>query len=888
MCATDGIASALKPDRRAAAESSRGRVVANPLTGDFEAVLQVGGGTIDRLLATMHQNHGVDPDRPTFPHSVALRIGDHGAVGGVRGSVWAQTSTPRVELIHGATDRFEIEIGVRARYRADAGTTPLAEFINGSVRAVYRLATVDPNCIGWAGIASDYIWPRVESDSISFDGTAVDGGLLGQLERVLDSQAIDERITRQFAALLLTQFAAAPQKVGRSFRVGSMRSLNIGGSSAVVIPVGMAGGPPLGRLDSADQILLDGNDMALAVSREYIMSVVQASLDDLRSRFYHEIEVRTEIDVGLFDVEALDIHYGVRLTNATADWAATQVSGSSAAVITVRVSGAALTSRSIFNIDFDVEQQILLTFDVGNEGIALSALGPPSVGTSGILGGFAHDAIRDEVSNEVRNLLGQLAGGLGMRGRTAELVDQLRLLDARADAHFENANFSQDGVVFGGRISLSGRRPPAATFVKANDQDGFSAYQSWIPGGRVDRYEWSWTWANAAATPGAYTAADRFVLLRESAGGRTNFGRMVGVEAPLPGLDGSGRVCLNVRGMQVDSVSGALVAVESGPQCQRFGFVVALHPGEGMGRLLLREYEDAPVNSPGPPRESGLVEVGGRVSDRPGTNTLVVHSTRMWERETTSSLMSGLSAASRRDAGLLVLALFPDGVLETWDADGWGRMRELAVELPAQLLLGEDINGRWSAALQLTSEPAGPAWRLVSPNGGVTWTHDGVLEPQQLASALDAFLFPSDFVGITRNSGGIERGSRVSAGALNPYFGHVTEPHCPPIPLGRGVGSVIVAFAQRDSVTSKLLVEQIRREHAASGDAADFVAVVVDGAGVDAIPEEERVVVIADSIGVIADRFDVHHWPTTVRINDRGVVTDVQHGVRNDDPKEAT
>ncbi len=31
--------------------------MANALTGDFEGVLQVSGGTINRLLATLHQNN---------------------------------------------------------------------------------------------------------------------------------------------------------------------------------------------------------------------------------------------------------------------------------------------------------------------------------------------------------------------------------------------------------------------------------------------------------------------------------------------------------------------------------------------------------------------------------------------------------------------------------------------------------------------------------------------------------------------------------------------------------------------------------------------------------------------------------------------------------------
>ena len=95
--------------------------MANPLTGDFDVVLQVSGTTINRLLATMHQNGGASTELPTFPHSVAMRIGDPTPIDGMRGSAWAQLSVPRIHLIHGSDDRFELEVGIRARYQEDPG-----------------------------------------------------------------------------------------------------------------------------------------------------------------------------------------------------------------------------------------------------------------------------------------------------------------------------------------------------------------------------------------------------------------------------------------------------------------------------------------------------------------------------------------------------------------------------------------------------------------------------------------------------------------------------------------------------------------------------------------------------------------------------------------------
>src|SRR5262245_35271783 len=102
--------------------------MANLLTGDYEAVLQVSADTLNRLLASMHQNAWSNPDNPSFPHSTGVRLGDVVMVDGVRGTAWAQAGVPRMTLIDHATDRFLIEVGLRIRYQADEDTEPLPTY----------------------------------------------------------------------------------------------------------------------------------------------------------------------------------------------------------------------------------------------------------------------------------------------------------------------------------------------------------------------------------------------------------------------------------------------------------------------------------------------------------------------------------------------------------------------------------------------------------------------------------------------------------------------------------------------------------------------------------------------------------------------------------------
>src|SRR2546423_5226993 len=111
--------------------------MATLLTGDYDAVLQVSAGTVNRLLASMHQNDWRNPNTPSFAHSVGIRLGDVVEVDGVRGTAWAQVGVPRVPLIDGSPDRFHLEVRLRIRYGRDPGTEPLAPYIHGPLGADY-------------------------------------------------------------------------------------------------------------------------------------------------------------------------------------------------------------------------------------------------------------------------------------------------------------------------------------------------------------------------------------------------------------------------------------------------------------------------------------------------------------------------------------------------------------------------------------------------------------------------------------------------------------------------------------------------------------------------------------------------------------------------------
>ena len=73
--------------------------MSNFLTGDFDAVVQLSRGTVNRLLATTHQNRqGYSKKTPLSPHTLVSRIGGYESVtvgeGQVHGTAWVQISVP--------------------------------------------------------------------------------------------------------------------------------------------------------------------------------------------------------------------------------------------------------------------------------------------------------------------------------------------------------------------------------------------------------------------------------------------------------------------------------------------------------------------------------------------------------------------------------------------------------------------------------------------------------------------------------------------------------------------------------------------------------------------------------------------------------------------------
>lgn len=851
--------------------------MANRLTGDYDAVVQVSAGTINRVLAALHQNSFTDRQRPSFPHTTSFRIGDDGPVHGHRGWVQGQIGVPRIELINRSTDRFHLEVTVRARYRGDAGSVALPEYINGTVRADYQLVDIDPECFGWRATASENVWVRVVRGSVSFTGTAIDesnSALLQLVASTEDEAATNKRITRLIETLLTTQFVANPHRVGRPFRQSWMRSLVADGSSGVTIPVAGSG-----SLASLDHLHLNGRDVAVAISAQ---SIVQRINDELSRQigYIATIVFGFQWTVGDDDVLGIDlsvdvvkIHIGwnVYLTAAFVDWPTTLIAliaGGPDYVMTLHLAGRADTSDDDYDIEFDATQTLGLYFDAVNQRIIVRTVGDPAVTV------HAHGPYRNVIEAIVPGrITPQLAGRfttqyIDVSGPLQPLAAQLGTLSANSNVSLDAAEFGFDGVVLRGTVSMSARQSPVVSFAITPEKDGFSALTAWIPGGRITHFDWSWAWLDG--TTGQTGHDDRWVLRRPPARTDRRFGIATG-RSPLPGLDGAGRVCLTVRGVRTSPVTGDLVPVTSTLFCSRFQWWMSLTVEQG-ARPYVRDVPEQTQDVSFPQ----LALRDPRLADgASGANTLVVLVGDDLDGRTVESLTGGLQGVKRNDSGLAVLVLFRDGTLDT------DRVREATKSLVAMgrkvgaaISVNEDVEGTWSATLG-AGQCEAPSWRLVSPRGGITWAHDGCIEHQPLTLALEQCLLPSDAAVLALADPMQGRSAKLMIDEIyDSVFGGLSDfirSRCPPPPNGRGSDLVGVTFAHATSDASMVEIQRIAADQTTAG--GQWAMVVVDGVdqeGATALADRLGVdlPMLADPDGRLSARAGVRIWPTTVRAAD--------------------
>lgn len=840
----------------------------NPLTGDYDAVVQIADRTINRLMATLHQNTNSQSNLPTHPHILSFRIAEDDNSVRVFGWLSAQLGVPRIILQDRVTDRFDLEIPIRARFHTEGGSASLPEYIHGTVRATYRMTKIRESCPGWRNRAADHLWLRVIKSSVRFTGTATDD------VPVITDPGVHGRIERVLADLLDDRFEAAPHPVGPEFQQGQLLSLKSGGQSAVALPIYPDGAkPPGARVSSIDSVFLGGHDFAVALATPWLMDQVVSAFNELIEPIEVDRTFTTKVHgpfgIGI-TVDRTRVRVTGQITSSAFDWRPHGFGASIHFVVSGELHG-------WLSATFTVEDVIGVSFNSLNESLRFLHGAHPDVNVSADvpwyldLLGFDDDierAIRDKTRNTVSNALANLEE-IPLAKHHAKLGRQLKTLDAKGSAAFVGADFRDDAIVLGGRIKLTKRRRPVVEFTKLPDETGFSALGAWAPGGWIERFVW--TYRPDYQPSHSQTLRHRFVLLRPS-GPFSRWGKQALTEpAPrLPGIDGYGEVCLEIRGYQIDSVTGKRVSFTA-RTCHRYASPFSMGRLDHAGKLLVTVR--SPSLSKEQTRELGVMEFSIPRVHPGATNNLVVYAGDSVDRETTRVLVDGLAGSKRDDAGLMVLLIIDEAAGAAHGAALAKEASELSDRLGAHAQIVENAAESWTRRLALA--PGEPGWRLLTPNGGFTWAHDGALSPEELATALDNHLRTAGRPTFEQIDATLPIGSSAPPWTATVP---VRRPRrtCPRIytkPFG-----YLVTFVRADSRASErqLAEWRVRPE--------DYAAVplfaVVDGDDEQALRIAERhpdIEVIADPAGTISDRFGVRIWPTVMGVED-GLISGIQCG----------
>jgi hypothetical protein len=184
--------------------------------------------------------------------------------------------------------------------------------------------------------------------------------------------------------------------------------------------------------------------------------------------------------------------------------------------------------------------------------------------------------------------------------------------------------------------------------------------------------------------------------------------------------------------------------------------------------------------------------------------------------------------------------------------------------------VAEDVGGGWSGRFRVDAG-AGDALRLVAPDGRTAWSRDGSATVDDIAAALREHLVEAPAPQFVALRPGARLGERAPDVAL------ALEPGTR-LPLARLRGApVTLCFARLASDASRAAVRALADKSATpDGWVAVVVADATDGAGLD-VPE--GVVVVPDPAREVTDAFGVYTWPSTVTVDERGLVVSVSSGV---------
>jgi len=888
--------------------------MANNLTGGFDAVVEIGVRQINGLLATLHQKGTNDEDPLALLHSATLRVGDSprrfpdvfdfgdwvleyqrthpgvrpsdlpaqlttaappGAASRmqevfsrfgqlpelesvpevVRGKVQVQVSTPAISLPTGSTSEVTVHAQVRAHFTPDPGTTDLPQPVHGEVQATFEARSVQTGS-GRRLV----IRPSAQDSKIVFIPTPGSGLSAGDTTKI-STQV--RKVVRESIQLL-------PVDLPAGFAFSEFKGLGSGAGQVLALPLQLSETPPpAGGIQSLSNLFLDSAGFAFGIGKEFVNRVFQPTIDELK-RFARDFEV---------DIPGPNPTYHFAVTDVHLEF--------NAGTIDLVIRGKATHSWLPNFNNVVIRQRFALAILFDWLFIRASEFEPQVSGLSISVGFFTYNLPTGEVKSAVRAErdrtlpAAELALNHDLRSALQKLNNALHSFDPSSTARFRSGfsneavsgasngvAITQDGIIVRGDISTS--RPPVAPHVEiAALEPGktYSALESWIPGGRIDRFVWSWIEGNPL-TP-----------FRGSVKTRVEEHRFLLNIAPSPpGPHFSShvnQVCLRLEGTRT-LPNGSVQQVVAGGACQ------IAEPELVMDVPSWWEPVTVPIWMPGSAdRANARDAIAGHVtvqSDAPRNGQLTRNSLVCfvdWNADAPLAAVSEALANSKHASEWLrVIAVLPRGAFDRRREELERRLQ--AEGMTAPLLVTEDDEGGWTRTFGPVRVPS---VYLVNARREFVWHSEGSPDAATLAAALDRYL-----VAIP---GTRPRALQLSVANGQPapdaYFRDGTAEFALHRMRGR---DVVLNFWQS---WSQPCLTELRRLQSLHTQERDSPFVVAFQGGKDAKSLEQirkdlglSFVLVQDAEQRIARRYGVRCWPTTITVDAGGIVRGIQFGVSSD------
>jgi peroxiredoxin len=893
--------------------------MANLLTGDFEAVVQISMRQINGLLASLHQN-GVDENASLkLPHSSAFLVGHErpdladdvradlsewvrnfqkagphegaqdlreqliefappGAarlmrdalaeVGGVlalpdatpaivRGTARVQIAPPTLSLPDGSTAEVTIHAGIRAHYQPDPQTGVLPEPIHGEVEATYEVRVVlNPRDHRRPIRRQLHIKPSSQDSKIRFVAAQGSG---------LSAVAV-EQVSVQVRKALREGLTMLPVDLPPGFPFTQFKAVGSGlpspfpnpfpGQHALALPLQLSGAAsPAGGIQSLSQAFVGSSGFGFAVSNDYVTTMLHVSAIKAAIAARH---ITLTVDLGFTSVSAT---YGFRFSVGPAlNWRVGAID------IHGRIeleTGTTLAPNGF--VEFT--QTITLELNQSTQIISLKAVGDPSVDESWFI---PHNTVLNIVKAELAHALATSAAPVNSAFVEArsKLVNGLSAFDPSLSAHYTGVAITPQGIIVRGE--MTGSSPRRAAVIDIAETDGrqaITAFKSWIPGGRINRLIWSWV-EHTGPVPTVWSGVVKTLVDEHRF-----------IFAKPQGISELGSICLQIEGTQT-LADGQVVSVGGGTTCHLPDFGEILDSPSWWSPVTL------PIWTPGADPDSILrAHVGGHVSvqagapqsGEPGHNTLVCFPD--WKSDKPLEMLGrAVSAMRRKRFSLVVVVVLPSDAFDSRRREVEARLASVGECFPAMLLPTEDHEGGWSKAFGAAKTPSA---YLVNARRQCIWKHEGEADSKLLASALDEHLTPAAAPRSRPLRLAVSPGAPAPDAMFRDHQGVEFALH-----RMRG-GEVLLNFWQAWS--SPCIKELIRLQALQSPDDRPVPRVIAfhggaDGKALDRIAKEHGLTfpLVQDTGQRIARQFGVRCWPTTLSIGHDGIVNHVQFGVAHE------